>query len=156
MRSTQLIRGIRRAGLAVLFPIVPLLNWLVGGPAATVFAQYEGSGTRGGYLPSPPVQPQAAPATLLVRLTADALLEIEGNRTRSTGEVRRFVSPPLEVGKNYHYTLKATWREAGKEVTRKRVVPVRAGQEVVVDFHREESPRKNELPPKKVEEPQKK
>jgi uncharacterized protein (TIGR03000 family) len=145
MRFALLLRGIRLVGLTALLLTAPSLT----------FAQ-EGSGTRGGYLPPPPAQPRAAPATLVVRLPVDALLDIEGNRTRSTGEVRRFVSPPLAMGKKYHYTFKATWRDGSKQVVRERVVPVVAGQEVIVDLRQEESPRKNEQPPKKGEKSQKK
>jgi uncharacterized protein (TIGR02246 family) len=51
-----------------------------------------------------------------VRLPADALLEIDGNKTTSTGEIRKFDTPPLRVGGRYTYTLKATAN--GKAVTR--------------------------------------
>jgi uncharacterized protein (TIGR02246 family) len=66
---------------------------------------------------------QAAPQdreeiiTFEVRLPAGAILEIDGNKTTSTGELRRFETPPLRVGKNHTYTLKAMAN--GKEVTRK-------------------------------------
>jgi uncharacterized protein (TIGR02246 family) len=66
---------------------------------------------------------QAAPPTegdevisFEVRLPADALLEIDGNKTTSTGEIRNFHTPPLRVGRHYTYTLKATAN--GKAVTR--------------------------------------
>jgi uncharacterized protein (TIGR02246 family) len=52
-----------------------------------------------------------------VRLPADAVLEIDGNKTTSTGETRTFDTPPLRVGGQYVYTLKATAN--GKQVTRK-------------------------------------
>jgi uncharacterized protein (TIGR03000 family) len=97
-----------------------------------------------------------AAVTLEVRLPADAVLEIEGVRMRPTGEVRRLVSPPLEVGKRYTYTLKATWREGPKEVARQRTVFVVAGQEVVVDFRKEEPPQKNGQLPNRNEGSQKK
>src|SRR5262249_30352549 len=51
-----------------------------------------------------------------VRLPADATLTIDGDRTKETGQVRTFQTPPLPVGKHYVYTLKATFQ--GKEVTR--------------------------------------
>ena len=44
--------------------------------------------------------------TLEVYLPEDARLFIEGQDTRSQGEMRRFVSPPLPPGK-YIYTIKA-------------------------------------------------
>jgi uncharacterized protein (TIGR02246 family) len=52
----------------------------------------------------------------VVRLPADATLEIDGNKTQETGAVRTFVTPPLPTGGHYRYTLKAT--SQGKEVTR--------------------------------------
>jgi uncharacterized protein (TIGR02246 family) len=52
-----------------------------------------------------------------VRLPADAVLEIDGKKTTSTGETRTFQTPPLRVGGQYVYTLKANVN--GKEVTRK-------------------------------------
>jgi uncharacterized protein (TIGR03000 family) len=54
---------------------------------------------------------------LQVRVPAGALLEIDGNKTASAGEVRTFRTPPLTVGGRYHYVLKAT--ADGTEVTRK-------------------------------------
>jgi uncharacterized protein (TIGR02246 family) len=55
--------------------------------------------------------------TFVVRLPADAVLEIDGSKTTSTGESRTFRTPPLKVGGRYAYDLKAT--AGGKEVTRK-------------------------------------
>jgi uncharacterized protein (TIGR02246 family) len=54
--------------------------------------------------------------SFVVRLPADAVLEINGKKTTSTGETRKFETPPLRVGGHYAYTLKATAH--GKEVTR--------------------------------------
>jgi uncharacterized protein (TIGR02246 family) len=55
--------------------------------------------------------------TFVVRLPADAVLEIDGSKTTSLGEARTFRTPPLKVGGRYSYDLKAT--AGGKEVTRK-------------------------------------
>jgi uncharacterized protein (TIGR03000 family) len=55
---------------------------------------------------------------------------IDGNATQSTGEERRFDTPPLRVGGRYHYTLKATTR--GKEVTRH--IELRHGGENSIDL----------------------
>src|SRR5688572_3437078 len=77
-------------------------------------------------LQTAPLQPivQAAPglqpAVIVVRVPADAVVDVEGVRTKSTGEVRRFTSPPLASGRSYIYRLKATWTEQGKEVVRER------------------------------------
>src|SRR5262245_62135421 len=52
-----------------------------------------------------------------VLVPADAALEIDGEKTTSTGGTRTFSTPPLPVGGQFAYTLKAT--AGGKEVTRK-------------------------------------
>lgn len=69
-----------------------------------------------------------APASLVVRLPADARLTIDGDPTRHTSGTRRFVTPPLEPGKTFHYDLKAEVTRGGKTLTERRRVAVRAGQ----------------------------
>jgi uncharacterized protein (TIGR03000 family) len=80
------------------------------------------------------------PATLIIRLPADARLVVDEKATEQTGEVRRFYSPPLPPGRTFRYTLEATWTSQGKTVLRKRVARVRAGEETRVDFLEEEKP----------------
>jgi uncharacterized protein (TIGR03000 family) len=77
-----------------------------------------------------------APATLIVTLPADARLTIDGYTARSSAGTRTFVSPPLERGPDYHYTLKAELRRGDEPVTVSKDVTVRAGQEtrVTLDF----------------------
>lgn len=69
--------------------------------------------------PKPEPKPVERPAIFEVRLPADAALEINGYKSTSTGSFRRFESPPLPIGKNYTYSLKATWRDqvVEKEIT---------------------------------------
>jgi uncharacterized protein (TIGR03000 family) len=75
-----------------------------------------------------------APATIVVRLPADAKLTIDGSPTTSTDAVRTFISPPLQPGKEYQYTLKAEVMRDGKAVERTRDVTVRAGEPSEVTF----------------------
>ena len=75
-----------------------------------------------------------APATLRVRLPADARLTIDGAPTRSTSDLRLFRTPPLEEGKEFHYVLKAVFMEAGETKTVEKTVAVRAGEETVVSL----------------------
>jgi uncharacterized protein (TIGR03000 family) len=75
-----------------------------------------------------------APATIVVRLPADARLTIGGSASSSTQDVRTFVSPPLQPGKDYQYTLTAEVTRDGKTVERSRDVTVRAGQQSEVTF----------------------
>jgi uncharacterized protein (TIGR03000 family) len=77
-----------------------------------------------------PVKPMgmAAPANLIVNLPADATLSIDEAATTSTGSIRNFITPELEAGKTYTYTLKAEITRDGKIETITRQVEVRAGQ----------------------------
>jgi uncharacterized protein (TIGR03000 family) len=77
-----------------------------------------------------------APATIVVSLPAEAKLLIDDHATTSTSTLRRFASPPLEPGKEFHYTLKAEMVRDGSTVVATKQVSVRAGQEtrVTLDF----------------------
>ena len=66
--------------------------------------------------------------------TPDTQLWIEGKEMTSGGILRTFISPPLESGKDYTYTIRASWTENGKAVDRTQVVDVKAGKRVAVDF----------------------
>jgi uncharacterized protein (TIGR03000 family) len=75
------------------------------------------------------------PARLRIFVPTNATVEIEGVKTKQTGEERTFVSPALEVGKKYVYTVKATWTDAaGEKVVKEEAVRVTGGQETVVDL----------------------
>jgi uncharacterized protein (TIGR02246 family) len=65
-----------------------------------------------------------------VLLPADATLTIDGTRTRETGALRHFQTPPLPVGSEYTYTLKVTHQ--GKEVTRE--LHLRHGPAISLDL----------------------
>jgi uncharacterized protein (TIGR03000 family) len=96
-------------------------------------------------------QGPAQEAFLDVRLPANAKLEIQGRLTTRTGENRRFVSPPLALGKKYTYTLVATWAGPdGKEVRRVKEVQVFPGRTVEVDLTKptaDEAPKKDDKKP---------
>jgi uncharacterized protein (TIGR03000 family) len=69
-----------------------------------------------------------APATIVVSLPADAKLFVDDAATTSTGSSRVFVSPSLNPGREYHYTIKAEVIRNGKPVKVEQVVAVRAGE----------------------------
>jgi uncharacterized protein (TIGR03000 family) len=97
------------------------------------------------------------PVTLVVHVPADAQLEVEGAKTKTTGEVREFASPPLAAGKSYVYTLKATWTENGAEKSREIKVRVTGGKRVEVDFTAPaEPPAKPEAKPEPPAKPERK
>jgi len=80
---------------------------------------------------------QKEPVRLRVMLPPAAKLTIDGQPTTSTGETRWFVSPPVAVGKTYKYTLKWTFVDNGKLVTRTKTVKVEPGKENAFDLRGE-------------------
>jgi len=76
----------------------------------------------------------SAPATILVSLPEDAKLMIDETVTRSTSSTRVFVSPTLDNGKTYSYTLKAEAVRDGQTITASKKVEVRAGEETRVSL----------------------
>lgn len=73
-----------------------------------------------------------AAATIVVSLPADAKLLIEDQATRSTSDLRTFLSPALEPGKEFEYTLKAELSRGGQAQTTTTKVTIRAGEESFV------------------------
>src|SRR5262249_54067995 len=82
----------------------------------------------------------------------NANLWFDNTPTHQQGSCRLFLSPPLDGGKTYTYTTKASWREKGREVTREKQVKVRPGQETLVDFTVQEAPAERPLTPPIVPE----
>lgn len=100
------------------------------------------------YYPSTPSNNQA-----MVRVSvpqANARVWIDDQQTQQTGSDRLFVTPALEQGKKYSYTVRATWMDNGHEVTREKKVPIEPGQTATVQFtNTEEKP--TDAPPKPQE-----
>jgi uncharacterized protein (TIGR03000 family) len=100
-----------------------------------------------------PAQTSDKTVTLEVFVADNARLFIEGKETRSSGPVRRFVSPPLPPGK-YSYTLKAVMPgpKGPRVITRKVDIRpgdfesidlrVHGGKETVLDVEYEPTPQK--------------
>ena len=63
-----------------------------------------------------------------------AEISFEGSKTVQIGTSRLYVSPPLNQGENYTYTIRVSWKENGGEVTQTRTVGVRAGDRLSVVF----------------------
>jgi len=64
----------------------------------------------------------------------DARVWIQDMLSRQRGYERVFISPPLEPGGKYTYTLRASWMENGREVSREKKVSVSPGQPATVVF----------------------
>ena len=71
---------------------------------------------------------------LAVRVPVDAKLFVNNSPTKSTGEVRRFVSKNLSNGFRYDYKLRAEFVQDGKTVTQTQVVSVRPGRLTNIEF----------------------
>ncbi|HZY85181.1 MAG TPA: DUF1254 domain-containing protein, partial [Gemmataceae bacterium] len=78
--------------------------------------------------------PAEAAAQITVLVPADAEVYFDGDPTAQRGAERRFLTPPLSVGKQYHYSVRARWTKDGKKVEQTRKVAVRGGGRVRVDF----------------------
>jgi uncharacterized protein (TIGR03000 family) len=89
-------------------------------------------------VPTPPAPPAkgetSASATIVVIVPADARLTVDGNPTTSTSERRVFVSPALETGSDYVYSIQAEVVRDGRTVTQTREITVRAGLTTNVPF----------------------
>jgi uncharacterized protein (TIGR03000 family) len=81
-------------------------------------------------------EPPADAAVLELRVPDTfAAVTFDGVRTSSLGDTRWYVTPELQPGKSYHYTVAVTWSDLeGKPATRERTVKVLAGHTSVVDF----------------------
>jgi uncharacterized protein (TIGR03000 family) len=66
-------------------------------------------------------------ATVVVHLPADAKLFVDGKRANLTSKTRSFVTPDLQKGLDYYYTVKAEVRHDGVTREQSKRVFVRAG-----------------------------
>lgn len=76
----------------------------------------------------------AGSATVKVIVPAGAEVYLEKEKMPGEGSERLFASPPLEAGKMYIYTVRATWTDGGRNFDQVRVVGVKAGESAKVNF----------------------
>jgi uncharacterized protein (TIGR03000 family) len=85
--------------------------------------------------PPPDSAANATSARLTITLpTADAKLWIDSYQSQKEGAQRTLITPPLNPGETYSYSLLALWNENGQPISRAREVKFQAGQSIVVDF----------------------
>src|SRR5262245_32543895 len=108
-----------------------------GAPQTYVYpstSSYQPGEPAGGYGASP------APATnavlVTVKVPENAEVWFGDFKTKATGSLRTFESPPLDPGSEYTYTIRARWDEGGREVNQTQKVDVRSGSRVNVEFPR--------------------
>jgi uncharacterized protein (TIGR03000 family) len=90
----------------------------------------------------PPPPPPPAPALTLpdgaallaVRVPADAEVWFDGEATAQRGRTRLFVTPPLDGGREWTYSLRVRWRDGGRPVERAQTFRVRPGDRLLIDY----------------------
>jgi len=65
---------------------------------------------------------------------AKANVWVENALMSMQGVERSFISPPMTRGNTYTYTVRASWMESGKEVSKEKKIDVQPGQEYTVSF----------------------
>jgi uncharacterized protein (TIGR03000 family) len=85
-------------------------------------------------------------ATVQVDLPANAQLFVDGQPTTQTGDKRTLETPPMVVGPQFTYELRAHWMKDGKPVDETRTVTLSAGSKQVVDFNKKADSNKEQAP----------
>jgi uncharacterized protein (TIGR03000 family) len=103
-------------------------------PATPTPAVPPAEGEQGLPTPAQQTSVEAASALLSVQVPADARVRVNGIPTRSTGELRRYVSRDLAPGFRYTYEVTAEVERNGQPVTQTKTVHLRAGEEIALAF----------------------
>jgi uncharacterized protein (TIGR03000 family) len=85
-------------------------------------------------------------AQIWLRAPADAEVWFEGVKTKQTGALRHYFSPPLAAGQKYAYQVRVRWSKDGKPVERKQQIDVRAGDELRLDLSMAPAERNSMIP----------
>jgi uncharacterized protein (TIGR03000 family) len=91
----------------------------------------------GGYSSRPLVsssRPNLDSALLTVSVPADAKVFVNGQPTRSTGELRQYASSGLEPAAVYGYRVRAEFVRNGKPISEEKTVQLTAGQTSSLSF----------------------
>jgi uncharacterized protein (TIGR03000 family) len=80
----------------------------------------------------------SGPARFGVFVPADADVWVDGQLTGQNDRWREFITPPLTPRGDYHYEIRARWREDDRLVEQTRGVAVHANGWASVDFTRPE------------------
>jgi uncharacterized protein (TIGR03000 family) len=89
---------------------------------------------KGEDIPPPKKTSLSAPATIVVSLPADARLTVDGAPTNSTSDRRTLVTPELEFGATYVYTMRAEIVRDGRTLAENQDVTVRGGETSAIQF----------------------
>ena len=81
-----------------------------------------------------PDQAAGETAVLNLSLPTEAVVYVNGKRTRTEGAFRSYVSRNLKPGKRYSYEVRAEIEENGKTVARTKVIQMVAGANKTFEF----------------------
>ena len=73
-------------------------------------------------------------ALIDVMLPPNAEVWINNEKTKQTGGIRSFVTPPLDPDRDATFTLKAKWKAGDRTVEETRHITMRAGERVMLDL----------------------
>jgi uncharacterized protein (TIGR03000 family) len=79
-------------------------------------------------------EPEGEPATINLKVPADAEVWFNNTKTKQTGKDRQYFTAPLEAGYTYRYQLWVSWVENGKTITRTRDISISPGQNITVEI----------------------
>jgi len=116
---------------------VPSYSQYRGAAARQHYSWAEGHDTHVGLLANGQTPEEAPPrgaALMIVKLPAEAELWIDDTKTTQGGSSRRFVTPPLQGGRTFAYTLRVHWHIKDADLTRVEKVQVEPGKCVSVNF----------------------
>jgi uncharacterized protein (TIGR03000 family) len=82
----------------------------------------------------PPIAPPDAGLIQLQVPDQFAEVTFNGQSVSSVGSTREYVTPPLQTGKTYHYTIAVTRGQGDRQKTMQRTVDIAAGQIRALDF----------------------
>ncbi len=83
--------------------------------------------------------PASAQATIDVRVPASAVVYVNGNRTKSSGAHRVFVSPPMKAGQAARFQIRAVVDDNGRTVEETKVVSAGPHDTRNVSFYEDRS-----------------
>ena len=78
-------------------------------------------------------------AHIWLRVPTDAEVWFDGIKTKQTGALRHYFSPPLTTGKSYSYQVQVRWQKDGKTIEQKRRIDVRAGESLQLNLNSTET-----------------
>lgn len=89
----------------------------------------------GYYAPQPEFILPANAALIEMRVPANAEVWLSGEKTKSTGEFRSFVTPALEKNRKFAYEVRVRWMENGKAMEKVEKLPVHPNDRLNLRFN---------------------